>query len=100
MHIKVSTNTGTAILVVGLALLSFAFAMACIHLHSYSPLPPVSSLFAPFGELLSPLIEAGVRAVYLGLMGWIAAKVTAKGANILMQAQLKEKHSPKQRGTQ
>jgi hypothetical protein len=45
-----------------------------------------------FGEALSPLLEALIRILYLGLMGWIASKVTAKGITVLLQAKLLDKN--------
>jgi hypothetical protein len=46
-----------------------------------------------FGEALSPLIEAAIRVLYLGLMGWIASKVTTKGITVLLKAKLLDKTS-------
>jgi hypothetical protein len=37
---------------------------------------------------LSPLIEAAIRVLYLGLMGWIASKVISKGITVLLRAKL------------
>ncbi len=32
---------------------------------------------------MTPVIETAIRILYLGLMGWIASKVTSKGLNVL-----------------
>jgi hypothetical protein len=86
LRIKCSESSGITILLVGVALLSVTFLIACIHLQEGITVLPVPSLMASFGEALSPLIEAAIRVLYLGLMGWIASTVTAKGINVLLAA--------------
>jgi hypothetical protein len=86
LRIKCSESSGITILLVGVALLSVTFIIACIHLQEGITVLPVPSLMASFGEALSPLIEAAIRVLYLGLMGWIASTVTAKGINVLLAA--------------
>jgi len=51
---------------------------------------------ASFGEALSPLVEAAIRVLYLGLMGWIASTVTAKGLTALLRAKLLDKKAVSQ----
>jgi Na+/serine symporter len=89
---KSSEASGIAILLVGIALLLTTFIIACIHLHGDIKVLPVPSLMASFGEALSPLVEAAIRILYLGLMGWIASTVTAKGITVLLQAKLLDKN--------
>ena len=81
---ETSEASGITILLVGIALLSVTFIIACVHLHGGINILPVPSLMASFGEVLSPLIEAAIRVMYLGLMGWIASIVTAKGITVLL----------------
>ena len=90
---KSSESSGITILLVGIALLLITFIIACIHLHGGINVLPVPSLMSSFGEALSPLIEAAIRVLYLGLMGWIASTVTAKGITVLLQARLLDKNS-------
>jgi hypothetical protein len=93
---KSSEASGIAILLVGIALLLTTFIIACIHLYGDINVLPVPSLMASFGEALSPLVEAVIRILYLGLMGWIASTVTAKGITVLLRAKLLyKKLSPK-----
>ena len=40
-----------------------------------------------FGEALAPLIETCIRAIYLGIMGWIGSIVTRRGVQILVTPQ-------------
>ena len=90
---KSSETSGITILLIGVALLLITFIIAGIHLHGDINVLPVPSLMSSFGEALSPLIEAAIRVLYLGLMGWIASKVTAKGITVLLQAKLLDKTS-------
>lgn len=83
---KSSETSGIVILLIGVALLSVTFIIACIHLQGDIKVLPVPSLMAAFGEALSPLIEAAIRVLYLGVMGWIASTVTAKGITVLLAA--------------
>ncbi len=85
---KSSETSGIAILLIGVALLSATFIIACIHMQGDINVLPVPSLMASFGEALSPLIEAAIRVLYLGMMGWIASTVTTKGIALLLQAKL------------
>jgi Na+/serine symporter len=95
LRINCTESSGLTILLVGVALLSVTFVIACIHLQEGVNVLPVPSLMASFGESLSPLVEAAIRVLYLGLMGWIASTVTAKGVNVLLQAKLLDKIAPK-----
>jgi Na+/serine symporter len=90
---KSSETSGITILLIGVALLSITFIIASIHLHGDINVLPVPSLMASFGEALSPLIEAAIRVLYLGVMGWIASTVTAKGITVLLQARVLDKTS-------
>ena len=96
---KFSETSGIAILLTGNALLSVTFIIACIHLQGNINVLPVPSLMASFGEALSPLVEAAIRLLYLGIMGWIASTVTAKGITMLLQAKLLDKNSLHQKTT-
>ena len=90
---KSSETSGIVILLIGVALLLITFIIACIHLQGDINVLPVPSLMASFGEALSPLIEATIRILYLGVMGWIASTVTTKGITMLLQAKLLDKNS-------
>ena len=90
---KSSETSGIAILLTGTALLLITFIIASVHLQGDINVLPVPSLMSSFGEAFSPLIEAAIRVLYLGVMGWIASTVTAKGLTVLLQARLLDKNS-------
>ncbi|MCK4884557.1 hypothetical protein KAS24_00670, partial [Candidatus Bathyarchaeota archaeon] len=69
---------------------SHSLLPASVGRHQRSTCP---RLMASFGEALFPLIEAAIRVLYLGVMGWIASTVTAKGITMLLQAKLLDKTS-------
>jgi hypothetical protein len=91
LQIKSSEASGITILLAGIALLLTTFIVASIHLYGDISVLPVPSLMSAFGEGFSPLIEAAIRVLYLGLMGWIASIVIAKGLTALLQAKLLDK---------
>jgi hypothetical protein len=93
LRIKCSETSGITILLIGTALLLTTFAIASIHLQGDINVLPVPSLLSFFGEAFSPLIEATLRVLYLGMMGWIATIVTTKGLNVILHAKLLDKDS-------
>ena len=80
------------ILLTGIGLLLTTFVIACIHLYGQINVFPLTSILVAFGEILSPLLEAGIRVLYLGLMGWISLTVTSRGITLLLSARLHEKN--------
>lgn len=74
--IKIS---GFAVLFIGVAALLFTFYNAYLFLFSTSSLPISGDLMEAFGGALTPLIETCIRAIYLGIMGWIGSILTRRG---------------------
>ncbi len=74
-----------AILFTGIGLLAFTFISAYIFLISNSPITGSSDLIDTFGESLAPLIEASIRIMFLGVMGWISSIITMRGVQLLTQ---------------
>jgi len=71
------------VLLVGVILLVFAFFNAYIFLQEDLNIISTSGLEDLFGGALGPLIEACVRVMYLGIMGWIGSIVTIRGVQLL-----------------
>ena len=82
---KTSEAPGIAVLLIGVALLVTTFVDAYLFLTEDVSILPVPNLIAAFGEALAPLIEASIRMMYLGVMGWIGSTVTIRGINVLLQ---------------
>lgn len=69
----------------GIGLLAITFATAFIFLIYNPSITGSSDLIDTFGDSLAPLIEATIRIMFLGVMGWIASVLTARGAQLLTQ---------------
>jgi hypothetical protein len=70
--------TGIIILFAGVALLAFTFINAYFFLLEPFAILTTSDLSAVFGEALAPLIQACIRLMYLGIMGWIGSLLTVR----------------------
>jgi hypothetical protein len=77
--------SGIVILLIGVALLVTMFVDALLFLTEDISILRVPNLIAAFGEALAPLIEASIRMLYLGVMGWIGSTISMRGVTILLQ---------------
>jgi len=75
--------SGYAALIVGVVLLLVTFFNAYLLLMGVLKIPVSSDLMRVFGETLTPLIEAGIRAIYLFVMGWIGSILTRRGVQVI-----------------
>ena len=82
---ETSENLAIAVLLIGIVLLTTTFIDAYLFLTENISILPVPNLIAAFGEALAPLIEACIRILYLGVMGWIGSTVTMRGITVLLQ---------------
>ena len=73
------------ILFTGIGFLAFTFISAYIFLVISPPITGSSDLIDTFGDSLAPLIEASIRIMFLGIMGWIGSILTARGIQLLTQ---------------
>ena len=80
---------------IGTALLVITFIDAYLFLTEDVSILPIPDLAAAFGEALAPLIEASIRMMYLGVMGWIASIITRRGITVLLKVKLETKQKPK-----
>jgi hypothetical protein len=74
-----------ATLFTGIGLLAITFISAYLFLVSSSSITASSDLVDTFGDFLAPLIEASIRIMFLGVMGWIGSILTARGVQLLTQ---------------
>ena len=88
---KTSEVLGLSVLVIGIILLITTFVDAYLFLTEDISILPVPDLLAVFGEALAPLIEASIRMIYLGVMGWIGSTITMRGMTVLLQTQQEAK---------
>jgi len=73
------------VLVTGIILLAFTFISAYIYLINSHPITGSSDIVDAFGDSLAPLVEAAIRIMFLGVMGWISSILTTRGVQLLTQ---------------
>ena len=95
---KVVSITGIATLGVGIGLLIFTFVSAFAQLKGVATIPVSGGLVEVFGEALAPLIEACIRAVFLGIMGWVGSILSMRGVQILTAAEKSKKAKTPEEG--
>jgi hypothetical protein len=76
-------RSGFILLFVGVAVLLFTFIQAFSLLTGFEDILGSSDLINLFGEALAPLLSYAIRALYLGIMGWIGSILTRRGVQIL-----------------
>ncbi len=74
--VKVS---GFIVLFVGVGALLFTFYNAYLLMMGVLEIGESQDLINLFGEALAPLIVYAIRALYLGIMGWIGSILTRRG---------------------
>lgn len=79
------------VLFLGAGLLIFTFFNAYLLLGGVLSIVASPNLVEVFGQALAPLIEACIRAVYLGIMGWVGSIVTVRGVQALAQVKREAK---------
>lgn len=80
---KKSLKIAYATILIGIGLLAFTFINAFIFLANNPTITGTSGLVEAFGSALAPLIEASIRIMYLGVMGWIGLGLTTRGVHLL-----------------
>lgn len=75
--------TGFLVLFLGVGLLVFTFASAYQFLVGVTEIEASQDLMGLFGEALAPLIMYAIRALFLGIMGWIGSILTRRGVQTL-----------------
>jgi len=79
------------VLFIGVALLVFTFINAYLFLKEQLRILAAPDLVGALGEVLTPLIEACIRVMYLGVMGWIGSILTIRGINLFTQVRKEAK---------
>ncbi len=84
--------SGIVVLFIGVVLLIFAFFNAYAFLIGLLEIPGSQDIVEAFGTVISPLIEACIRVLYLAIMGWIGSILTIRGIQLLkMESQAPSK---------
>ena len=69
----------------GIGLIAFTFISALVFLVNNPTISGTSDIVEAFGSSLAPLIEASIRIMYLGVMGWIGLGLTTRGMHFLTE---------------
>ena len=75
--------SGFTVLFIGVVVLLFTFYNAYLLLQGILEIPVSDDLMSLFGEALAPLISYSIKALYLGIMGWIGSILTRRGVQII-----------------
>lgn len=75
--------SGFTVLFIGVVVLLFTFFNAYVLLMGFIDISGSMDLINLFGDALAPLISYAIRALYLGIMGWIGSILTRRGVQIL-----------------
>ena len=83
MKIEKTELSGLIVLFVGVILLAFTFFSAYGFLSGSLSILASTDLTELFGRAMAPLIEAIIRILYLGVMGWIGSILTIRAVQLL-----------------
>jgi len=75
--------SGLIVLFIGVILLAFTFVSAYIFLVEKLEVLWTGDILEVFGESLGPLVEAVIRILYLGIMGWVGSILTIRAVQLL-----------------
>lgn len=83
MKFEKTETAALVVLFVGVILLAFTFFSAYGFLSGNLSILASADLTELFGNAMAPLIEAIIRILYLGIMGWIGSVLTIRGVQLL-----------------
>lgn len=86
--------SGLIVLFIGVILLAFTFFSAYSFLTGILTIPGSQNLVGFFGVALAPLIEAIIRILYLGIMGWLGSILTIRAVQLLKKEKTEITPSP------
>jgi len=75
--------SGLIVLFIGVILLAFTFISAYSFLAGELDILGAEDILQAFGEALAPLIEAVIRILFLGIMGWVGSILTIRAVQLL-----------------
>jgi len=88
--------SGLIVLFIGVILLACTFYSAFMFLIAKLGILGTGDILKVFGESLAPLIEAVIRILYLGIMGWIGSILTIRGVQLLKKERTEAPPPPQQ----
>ncbi|MGC8998645.1 MAG: hypothetical protein ACP5JW_04510 [Candidatus Bathyarchaeia archaeon] len=89
MKIEKAELVAYTIIAVGLILLVITFIMAYLRLESVASIITSQNISEALGQIFGPIVEAVIRIMFLGIMGWIGSIVTMRGIQLYKEAKIK-----------
>lgn len=83
MRFERTELAGLVTLFIGVILLAFTFFSAFGFLSGSISILASADLTELFGNAMGPLVEAIIRILYLGIMGWVGSILTIRGVQLL-----------------
>ncbi len=77
------------LITVGLVLLVLTFIMAYLKLESVASIITSGNISESLGLIFGPIVEAVIKIMFLGIMGWIGSIATVRGIQLYKEAKTK-----------
>ncbi len=89
MKIEKAELVAYIIIAVGLILLIITFIMAYLRLESVASIITSGNISEALGKIFGPIVEAVIKIMFLGIMGWIGSIATMRGIQLYKEAKIK-----------
>lgn len=89
MKIERAELVAYILIVVGLLLLAITFIVAYLKLESVASIVTSSDISKALGEIFGPIVEAVIKIMFLGIMGWTGSIATMRGIQLYKEAKTK-----------
>jgi hypothetical protein len=77
------------LIAVGLILLVITFIMAYLKLESVVGIITSGNIAEALGQIFGPIVEAVIKIMFLGIMGWVGSITTMRGIQLYKEAKIK-----------
>jgi len=81
--VQLNKIAGYVVLAAGIALIAVAFIFALLFTLSSPPVPSSSNVAEAIGLAVAPLMNACIKALFLGVMIWAGSVISARGISLI-----------------
>ncbi|MEM3580823.1 MAG: hypothetical protein QXH40_04330 [Candidatus Bathyarchaeia archaeon] len=89
MKIEKAELVAYILITVGLLLLVITFIMAYLKLESVVSIITSGNISEALGQIFGPIVEAVIKIMFLGIMGWVGSIATMRGIQLYKEAKTK-----------
>jgi hypothetical protein len=89
MKIERAELVAYILVAVGLILLVITFVMAYLKLESVASIITSGDISEAMGKIFGPIVEAVIKIMFLGIMGWAGSIATMRGIQLYKEAKVK-----------